>query len=111
VPGGKGPGPSIKNPKLYEKLKEKGYDKESAARISNALHKHKKRKRKMKKSELRKEQVGYSVNGYVSRFKPYDLGPDAPYKYRVTVSTSEDHEFDTIGDAMDFMRGGSSAGG
>jgi len=33
---GKGPGPSIKNPAVYEALKKKGYSKSSAAAISNA---------------------------------------------------------------------------
>ena len=33
---GKGPGPSIKKPDMYEALKRKGFSKQSAARISNA---------------------------------------------------------------------------
>ena len=33
---GKKPGPSIKKPKTYEALKEKGMSKSRAARISNA---------------------------------------------------------------------------
>ncbi|MEA2683508.1 MAG: hypothetical protein QOK05_1836 [Chloroflexota bacterium] len=36
MPGGKGPGPSVKKPKTYEALKEKGMSKERAAKISNA---------------------------------------------------------------------------
>lgn len=36
MPGGKTPGPSIKNPKEYEALKKKGMSKERAAKISNA---------------------------------------------------------------------------
>lgn len=36
MPGGKSPGPSIKKPKEYEALKDKGYSKEKAAKISNA---------------------------------------------------------------------------
>ena len=36
MPGGKSPGPSIKNPKMYEALKKKGFDKTKAAKISNA---------------------------------------------------------------------------
>lgn len=36
MPGGKTPGPSIKKPRVYEALKEEGYSKEKAARISNA---------------------------------------------------------------------------
>jgi hypothetical protein len=34
---GKSPGPSIKNPAVYEALRKKGYSKEKAARISNAM--------------------------------------------------------------------------
>jgi hypothetical protein len=36
VPGGKSPGPSIKNPATYEALKRQGKSKASAAAISNA---------------------------------------------------------------------------
>jgi hypothetical protein len=36
MPGGKKPGPSIKKPAVYEALKEKGYSKTKAAKISNA---------------------------------------------------------------------------
>lgn len=36
MPGGKKPGPSIKAPKTYEALREKGMPKEQAARISNS---------------------------------------------------------------------------
>jgi hypothetical protein len=42
VPGGKSPGPSIKNPKQYEALKDKGMSKTKAAKISNADSKKKK---------------------------------------------------------------------
>jgi len=45
VPGGKKPGPSIKKPKVYEALKEKGMSKERAAKISNAQAKKSKRKK------------------------------------------------------------------
>lgn len=36
MPGGKDPGPSILNPRQYEALRDKGYSKEKAAKISNA---------------------------------------------------------------------------
>jgi len=36
MPGRKSPGPSVKKPKTYEALKEKGMSKERAAKISNA---------------------------------------------------------------------------
>jgi hypothetical protein len=36
MPGGKKPGPSIKKPKVYEALRDKGLSKERAAKISNA---------------------------------------------------------------------------
>ena len=36
-PGGKSPGPSIKNPRVYEALKRQGYDKARAAAISSAM--------------------------------------------------------------------------
>ena len=41
MPGGKKPGPSIKNPKQYEALRDKGMSKGKAARISNASAKKK----------------------------------------------------------------------
>jgi hypothetical protein len=41
MPGGKSPGPSIKDPKVYEGLRKKGMSKERAAKISNAQAKGK----------------------------------------------------------------------
>ncbi|HKA82362.1 MAG TPA: Rho termination factor [Acidimicrobiales bacterium] len=36
MPRGRSPGPSIKNPRQYEKMRESGMSKSKAARISNA---------------------------------------------------------------------------
>ncbi len=36
MPGGKSPGPQIKDKDQYEALKDKGYSKQKAARISNS---------------------------------------------------------------------------
>jgi hypothetical protein len=36
VPGKKKPGPSVKDPKVYEEIREEGGSKEKAARIANA---------------------------------------------------------------------------
>ncbi len=36
MPKGKSPGPSVKDPKMYESLRDEGASKEKAARISNA---------------------------------------------------------------------------
>jgi len=36
VPGKKKPGPSVKDPKVYEEIREDGGSKEKAARIANA---------------------------------------------------------------------------
>jgi hypothetical protein len=36
MPGGKSPGPSVKDDKLYEKLRDEGNSKEKSARIANA---------------------------------------------------------------------------
>jgi hypothetical protein len=44
MPGGKRPGPSIKNPRQYEALKKKGMSKTKAAKISNAKAKKGKKK-------------------------------------------------------------------
>jgi hypothetical protein len=45
MPGGKTPGPSIKNVKAYEALRKEGMSKERAAKISNAqAAKHKRGK-------------------------------------------------------------------
>ena len=46
MPGKNKPGKSIKNKKAYERLKQKGFDKTSAAKISNAQAKKKKRGKK-----------------------------------------------------------------
>jgi hypothetical protein len=44
------PGPEVKNWKQYEKLREKGFSKEEAARITNAswAKKHGKQKKKLR---------------------------------------------------------------
>jgi hypothetical protein len=36
MPGGKRPGPSVKDPKTYERVRERGASKQQAARIANA---------------------------------------------------------------------------
>ena len=36
MPKGKGPGPSVKDPEVYEALRDDGASKEKAARIANA---------------------------------------------------------------------------
>jgi len=36
MPGGKSPGPSVKDKKQYEEIREQGASKEKAARIANA---------------------------------------------------------------------------
>jgi hypothetical protein len=36
MPKGKSPGPSVKDPEMYESLRDEGASKEKAARISNA---------------------------------------------------------------------------
>jgi len=46
MPKGKSPGPSVKKPKTYEALKDKGMSKERAAKISNAQANKEKRGRK-----------------------------------------------------------------
>jgi hypothetical protein len=38
MPGKKTPGPSVKDPELYEELRDEGDSKEKAARIANAAH-------------------------------------------------------------------------
>lgn len=40
---------SLKDPSLYERLRGRGYDKESAARISNSQAKKRKRKRRRRR--------------------------------------------------------------
>lgn len=42
-------GPSIKNPRVYEALKRKGYSKTKAAKISNAQVRGRKRKGKARR--------------------------------------------------------------
>jgi hypothetical protein len=44
MPGGKKPGPSVKKPKTYEALRDKGMSKTRAAKISNAQAKKSKSK-------------------------------------------------------------------
>jgi hypothetical protein len=46
MPKGKSAGPSVKKPKTYEALKDKGMSKERAAKISNAQANKEKRGKK-----------------------------------------------------------------
>jgi hypothetical protein len=48
MPKGKKPGPSVKKPKTYEALKDKGMSKERAAKISNAQAGKQKKNKKNK---------------------------------------------------------------
>ena len=50
MPKGKKPGPSVKKPKTYEALKDKGMSKERAAKISNAQAGKPKKNKKTKKN-------------------------------------------------------------
>jgi hypothetical protein len=50
MPKGKKPGPSVKKPKTYEALKDKGMSKERAAKISNAQAGKQKKSAKRKKN-------------------------------------------------------------
>jgi hypothetical protein len=50
MPKGKKPGPSIKKPKTYEALKDKGMSKERAAKISNAQAAKQKKGKSSKKN-------------------------------------------------------------
>jgi hypothetical protein len=60
MPGGKSPGPSIKNPDTYEALKRQGKSKRDAARISNAQAKGKKGKKSTKKTQNKRRNGGSS---------------------------------------------------
>ena len=53
MPEGKSPGPSIKKPDEYEALKDEGYSKEKAAKISNASAQGPKRRSQMAKKAAR----------------------------------------------------------
>lgn len=53
MPGGKDPGPSIKKPDEYEALKDEGYSKTKAAKISNASAQGPKRRSQMAKKAAR----------------------------------------------------------
>jgi len=48
------PGPQVKNWKMYEDLRQKGYSKTSAAKITNAAMSKKKRKPRKRKPSVRR---------------------------------------------------------
>jgi hypothetical protein len=58
MPGGKKPGPSIKKPDEYEALKDEGYSKEKAAKISNASAQGPARRSQMAKKAARSREKG-----------------------------------------------------
>jgi transcriptional regulator len=55
----KGHGPSIKRPKVYEALREQGYTKKKAAKISNAGTTHAKRSKMAKKAARTRKRRGH----------------------------------------------------
>lgn len=62
MPKGKSPGPSIKKPDEYEALKEEGYSKEKAARISNAAAQGPERRSQMAKKAAKSREKGTARN-------------------------------------------------
>jgi hypothetical protein len=60
MPGAKKPGPSIKKPAEYEALKEEGYSKEKAAKISNAAAQGPERRSQMAKKAAKSREKGTS---------------------------------------------------
>lgn len=56
---GKKHGSSIKRPKVYEDLREKGYSKKKAAAISNAGTTHAKRSKMAKKAARTRKRHGH----------------------------------------------------
>jgi hypothetical protein len=60
MPQGKDPGPSIKRPEQYEALKEQGYSKEKAAKISNKAAQGPKARHNMAEKAARSRQKGTS---------------------------------------------------
>jgi hypothetical protein len=60
MPGAKSPGPSIKRPEQYEALKEEGFSKERAAKISNAAAQGPGRRSQMAKKAARSRQKSTS---------------------------------------------------
>jgi hypothetical protein len=59
MPKGGSHGPSIKRPRVYEALRERGYSKEKAARISNAGTTRFKRSRMAKKAARTRKRRGH----------------------------------------------------
>lgn len=62
MPGGKDPGPSIKKKDEYEALKDEGYSKEKAAKISNASAQGPERRSQMAKKAAKSRDKGTSRN-------------------------------------------------
>lgn len=60
MPGAKKPGPSIKRPAQYEALKEEGYSKERAAKISNKAAQGSEARSQMAKKAARSREKGSS---------------------------------------------------
>jgi hypothetical protein len=76
MPGGKSPGPSIKDPKRYEALRDEGMSKQKAARISNSDPKQMAKHRKdsgsyeeWTKSELMEKARDVDIKGRSSMNK------------------------------------------
>ncbi len=78
MPGGKSPGPSIKNPEKYEALRDEGMSKQKAARISNSDPKQ--------MAKNRKDSGGYEE---WTKDELYDKAKDVGVKGRSSMNKKE----------------------
>jgi hypothetical protein len=82
MPGRKSPGPSVKDKKMYEKLRDEGNSKAKSARIANAAS---------KSSRLQVEKKGGSSGSYDDWTKSdlYDRAKQIGIEGRSSMSKSE----------------------
>jgi hypothetical protein len=82
MPGRKSPGPSVKDKKMYEKLRDEGNSKAKSARIANAAS---------KSSRRRVEKKGGSSGSYDDWTKSdlYDRAKQIGIEGRSSMSKSE----------------------
>jgi hypothetical protein len=62
MPGGKGPGPSVKKADTYEELKSQGFSKGKAAAIANAQAQGRGRRTEMGKKAARSRKAGTAMS-------------------------------------------------
>lgn len=90
MPGGKGPGPSVKDKELYEKLRDEGNSKEKSARIANSAS-NSSRSKVAKKGGKSGSYEDWTVSDLRKRASELDIDGRSSMNKKELVSALRNH--------------------